>query len=118
MVAVPAGIIAASTEDPTMTLSEQGYNELERVFHEKDAAWLQERRARLDADRKSAAARSAHGAHWMVCPKCGGRLNEENFHGVAIDRCGGCGGVYLDKGELELLGKAQQGGLRRLFGGR
>lgn len=101
-----------------MSLSEQGYNELERVFHEKDAAWLQERRARLDADRKSAAAKSARGAHWMVCPKCGSGLKEENFHSVMIDRCGGCGGIYLDRGEFELLEKAQHGGLRRLFGGR
>ena len=100
-----------------MSLSEQGYNELERVFHEKDAAWLKERRDHLDAQRKAAARKSAHGAHWMVCPKCGGGLKEENFQGVLIDRCGGCGGVYLDKGEMELLGRAQQGGLKRLFGG-
>jgi Zn-finger nucleic acid-binding protein len=53
----------------------------------------------------------------MKCPKCGGALKEENFHGVLIDRCTGCGGVYLDKGELELLARAEQGGLKRLFGG-
>lgn len=53
----------------------------------------------------------------MKCPKCGGALKEENFHGVVIDRCGGCGGVYLDKGELELLARAQEGGLKRLVGG-
>ena len=101
-----------------MTLSDQGYNELERVFHEKDAAWLKERRARLDAERAAAAQKAGRGGHWMICPKCGAALKEENFHGVMIDRCGGCGGIYLDRGEFELLAKAQQGGLRGLFGGR
>ena len=100
-----------------MTLSDRGYNELERVFHDRDAAWLQARRAELDAQRKAAHLKTGHGPHWMKCPKCGGALKEENFHGVLIDRCGGCGGVYLDKGELELLARAQQGGLKRLFGG-
>ena len=100
-----------------MTLSDRGYNELERAFHDRDAAWLQARRAELDAQRKAAQAKAGQGAHWMKCPKCGGALKEENFQGVLIDRCGSCGGVYLDKGEMELLGRAQQGGLKRLFGG-
>ena len=43
-------------------------------------------------------------------------MKEENLQGVAIDRCGGCGGIYLDKGELELLSRAQSGGLKKLFG--
>ena len=100
-----------------MSMSDRGYNELERVFHEKDAEWLKARRAELDAQRKAAHAKSAHGPNWMKCPKCSGQLKEENFHGVMIDRCGGCGGLYLDKGELELLVRAEHGGLKRLFGG-
>ncbi len=100
-----------------MSLSDRGYNELERVFHDRDAEWLKARRDALDAERKAAADRAAHGPHWMTCPKCAGKLAEVDFHGVKIERCAGCGGVFLDKGELELLGRAQQGGLRRLFGG-
>lgn len=100
-----------------MSLSDRGYNELERVFHDRDAAWLQGRRAELDAQRKAAQAKAGQGAHWMKCPKCGSALKEENLHGVMIDRCTGCGGIYLDKGEFELLARAQQGGFKRLFGG-
>ena len=100
-----------------MSLSDRGYNELERVFHDRDAEWLKARRAELDAQRKAAQAKAAHGPHWMKCPKCGGQLKEENFHGVMVDRCGGCAGVFLDKGELELLARAEHGGLKRLFGG-
>jgi len=41
--------------------------------------------------------------HWMHCPKCGGQLVEVAFRHVSIDRCGDCGGVFLDRGELEQL---------------
>ncbi len=41
--------------------------------------------------------------HWMRCPKCGLALDEIMFRGVKIDKCFGCGGVYLDDGELEQL---------------
>lgn len=37
------------------------------------------------------------------CPKCGEALKEEEFHGINIDRCTGCNGVWLDNGELDLL---------------
>lgn len=41
--------------------------------------------------------------HWMHCPKCGSVLDEVVFRGVKVDKCFGCGGVYLDDGELEQL---------------
>lgn len=41
--------------------------------------------------------------HWMRCPKCGMALDEITFRGVRVDKCFGCGGVYLDDGELEQL---------------
>jgi len=41
--------------------------------------------------------------HWMRCPKCGLWLDEITFRGVKVDKCFGCGGVYLDDGELEQL---------------
>ncbi|MGH7891940.1 MAG: zf-TFIIB domain-containing protein [Thermodesulfobacteriota bacterium] len=40
---------------------------------------------------------------YMRCPKCGGNLHEVAFRGIRIDRCGNCGGVWLDSGELEKL---------------
>lgn len=39
----------------------------------------------------------------MCCPKCGRKLEETMYHKVRIDRCAGCGGVWLDPGELETL---------------
>lgn len=41
--------------------------------------------------------------HYMHCPKCGVDLEEIVFRGVRIDKCFGCGGVFLDDGELEEL---------------
>jgi hypothetical protein len=39
------------------------------------------------------------------CPKCPGKLEAYTFEGYALDRCQECGGVWLDKGELEAIVK-------------
>ncbi len=39
----------------------------------------------------------------LRCPKCGRKLEETIYRDVRIDRCIGCGGVWLDPGELEAL---------------
>ncbi len=36
----------------------------------------------------------------MVCPRCNSELIETVKHGVVIDHCSTCGGIWLDKGEL------------------
>ena len=46
------------------------------------------------------------------CPKCSGKLEPYTFEGVALDRCHECGGIWLDKGELEgVLNKVSRGPL-------
>ncbi len=35
------------------------------------------------------------------CPKCSGKLESYSFKDILLDRCDQCGGVWLDKGELE-----------------
>ena len=48
----------------------------------------------------------------LHCPKCRGMLETYTFEGVALDRCRECGGIWMDKGELEgVLGKAARGPL-------
>ena len=39
----------------------------------------------------------------MCCPKCGSKLQEIEQGGVKIDLCQECGGLFLDKGELEMI---------------
>lgn len=52
----------------------------------------------------------------MKCPGCGNEMTVATVEGVEIDRCRGCGGIVLDKGEqdtIEQLGLAHviDGGL-------
>ena len=37
------------------------------------------------------------------CPKCPGHLESYTFQGFALDRCQSCGGIWMDKGELEAV---------------
>lgn len=41
----------------------------------------------------------------MQCPVCGEQMLVLEFHLVEIDYCQDCGGVWLDSGELELVGR-------------
>lgn len=65
--------------------------------------------ARREAHRRRFATLDANGreelrrTHFMHCPKCGMEIEEITFRGVRVDKCFGCGGVWLDDGELEEL---------------
>jgi len=37
------------------------------------------------------------------CPKCGDRINPVEFRGVPLDKCAGCGGVWLGPRDLQIL---------------
>lgn len=39
----------------------------------------------------------------IACPKCGGRMEPRHRHGVPIDLCPHCRGVWLDRGELDTI---------------
>ena len=87
-----------------------GYSQEDSYFHRKDQELLAKKRAALDAQRSGSAAS-------IKCPRCGAAMSEVAVEHVKIDRCTGCGGVFLDSGELELLTHAKSGGVfRRLFG--
>lgn len=47
--------------------------------------------------------------HFMRCPKCGMPLEEVVFGDVRVDKCLGCEGIWLDKGELEILQTKETG---------
>lgn len=53
--------------------------------------------------------------HFMRCPKCGMELEEIAFGDVRIDKCFGCEGMWLDKGELETMQAKEPGYLGRLL---
>lgn len=88
--------------DSKPTRSEDEY------FIKQDAELIKQQRARLDSER----ARADRRMHFMKCPKCGADLAETEFAHMKIDRCGECGGVWLDKGELEMLEHVDQSNIR------
>lgn len=57
--------------------------------------------------------------HHMRCPKCGMNLIEIDHKHLKIDKCSGCGGVWLDSGELDQIAGDETGrfsGFLKLFG--
>ena len=91
----------------------------EKPSRNEDEYFAREEAERLKAMReKEAAARRAaeRKSHHMKCPRCGADLHHEVFHGVNVDRCNECHGIWLDKGELEHVVKQDdQGVLRRVL---
>jgi hypothetical protein len=59
-------------------------------------------RAATDASRR---------AHFMKCPKCGADLTTEDYHGIQVDRCPDCTGMWLDAGEAEDLLRREDAGM-------
>ena len=73
----------------------------EEYFAREDAELLRKQRERAmaitaEAERKT---------HYMKCPKDGYDLASSKYHGVTIETCPHCGGIWLDAGELEAVAK-------------
>jgi len=73
----------------------------DEYFAREDAELLRKQRERaaaasLEAERKS---------HHMKCPKDGYDLASSEYHGVTIETCPHCGGMWLDAGELGAVAK-------------
>ena len=85
-----------------------------------------EKLAKLKAEEAEAArlaeAEALRQLHHHRCGKCGNPMTTHPFRGVAIEGCGHCGAVLLDRGELESLAGQDQSGLLSgfvaLFGGK
>jgi uncharacterized protein len=91
-------------------ITDTGYDQEDAYFHQKDAELLAKKRAELDAHRRGSTVGK------LKCPRCGSQMNEVAVEHVKVDRCSGCGGLFLDKGELEILTHAKSGGFfKRLF---
>lgn len=43
----------------------------------------------------------------LLCPKCHNIMAKYERNGVHVDSCEGCGGLFLDRGELEHLIQAE-----------
>ena len=96
-------------------------------MHEKPSANEEAYFARHEITRRRKTASARHAAilsegkdreralHLMKCPKCGMQLEEIPFGGVRIDKCFSCEGLWLDKGELEVIRKKEDGFMGRML---
>lgn len=84
----------------------------EEYFARQEAERLRKMREEAERDRAAAERQS----HFMRCPKCGATLAHEEYHGVEVDRCPDCKGVWFDQGEVEqALANQDAGGVGKLF---
>ena len=49
--------------------------------------------------------------HFMHCPKCGLKMQEVRLRGMDVEVCFSCGGIFLDKGEIDVIAAPQQKGI-------
>jgi Zn-finger nucleic acid-binding protein len=85
----------------------------DEYFAREEAERLRHLREKDSAERTARERRSHH----LKCPKCGGDLHAETFHGVQIDRCPDCHGMWFDAGEIDLILKEEDAGvLRKIMG--
>ncbi len=82
-----------------------------RLEFEKKKKAEVERHARMVEEEKH----KLKGLHHMHCPKCGMNLITIDYKGIAVDKCSGCEGIWLDAGELEAITRLEKSGLDKLF---
>jgi uncharacterized protein len=71
------------------------------VDYREDQARRKQRVAKELADPQ---AKQTKDLHWMNCPKCGAKLKLLDLHhGLVLDECTLCKGVFLNYGELEVI---------------
>ncbi len=86
----------------------------DEYFVRLDAELMKQRRAEMQA----ASAQAERISHYMKCPKDGYDLESRDFHGVMVEICSHCHGMWLDAGELDLVAQHDDhpGLIGRVFG--
>jgi len=66
---------------------------------ERRKKWAKEQGAKMATEEKERLKQ----LHFMKCPKCGMDLSTIELHGIKVDQCPSCGGMYFDAGEVDSL---------------
>ena len=77
----------------------------DEYFVKKEKEAIEKLRAKQEREAKRSIQQMCH----MRCPKCGEPLKERSFQKILIDQCTGCGGIWLDAGELEEVAGKEEG---------
>ena len=92
-----------------VTLDDRAHALENEYFHRQEQELIAKMKAKLAAEQNEASE--------IDCPKCDGKLVESDFHGVSIDVCNKCHGVWLDPGELAQITHKDEGGwFSKIFG--
>lgn len=84
----------------------------DEYFVKKEKELIEKLKAREEKEAGQAIKKMCH----MRCPKCGESLKERSFEKILIDQCAGCGGIWLDAGELEeVAGREEKSWLSKLW---
>ncbi|HSK30677.1 MAG TPA: zf-TFIIB domain-containing protein [Candidatus Limnocylindria bacterium] len=90
----------------TLKLVERAKEDI--YFAERDREVIEKLRARLRRVENASAE--------LRCPKCHGLWESYTYEGFVLDRCNDCGGIWLDKGEMEgIIRKVSRGPLGDLI---
>lgn len=92
------------------TASEEEYFARQEAERRRKVA--EERQAKLEVEERE----RARSLHFMKCPKCGMQLDEIAFGDVRVDKCFSCEGLWLDKGELEVIRQKEGGFMAKMLG--
>jgi rubrerythrin len=89
-------------------------NKLRDVEHAREEQFFAERDRKLVEELRRAKSEEAEAtlkaAAQMRCPKCGTRLQQHSHHGVTVEECPSCHGVWLDHGELQAMARKENDG--------
>jgi Zn-finger nucleic acid-binding protein len=70
---------------------------------EEEEKWIKEQEIKKRKDEEDLALKKEH---WMKCPNCGQDLQGASYpklEHIKMKKCESCGGVWLDKGELDVI---------------
>ena len=86
-------------------------NEEEEYFAKEEANRLHALATERKRQTEAAEAQKLKALHFMHCPKCGMKMQEVRYGKLDVDACFSCGGVFLDKGEIDVIAAPQQKGI-------
>jgi len=87
-------------------LREKEKAEEDRYFAQRDRELID----KLKQGKVSAEETSLRQQALMRCPKCGDKLVSLQHHGITVEECPSCQGMWLDRGELETVAQRENEG--------
>lgn len=75
----------------------------ERFFKEQELRLRMQRRAEEQQKAADEEKRRLRELHWLHCPKCGQKLEQEYYGKIEVDVCPSCKGLWLDANELDSI---------------